>query len=174
MHTVIIFDSDYGDTREIAEAIATDLRTAGPVDIAKVRTRAAASLPPDVDLLIVGSPTHMHHLSTPVRGYLEQLPAKSLAGVEAAAFDTRARGWKLFTGAASGGIARQLQKHGAHLVVRPESFQVVRKEGPLVDGEVLHAHTWAQHILAAMPEVRPTSRLSAQVAVGRTSTDSLR
>ena len=44
MHTVIVFDSDYGNTREIAEAIATDLRTAGPVDITKVRTRGAAQL----------------------------------------------------------------------------------------------------------------------------------
>ena len=150
MHTVIVFDSDYGNRREIAEAIATDLRTAGPVDITRVRTRAAASLPPDVDLLIVGSPTRVRHLSTRVRGYLEQLPAKSLAGIEAAAFDTRAQGWKLLTGAASGGIGRQLRKHGAHLVVRPESFQVMAKEGPLADGEVSHAHTWAQHILAAI------------------------
>ena len=152
MHTVIVFDSDYGNTREIAEAIATDLRTAGPVDLAKVRTRAAASLPTDVDLLIVGSPTHMHHLSIPMRGYLEQLAGNSLAGVEAAAFDTRAHGWKLMTGAASGGIARQLKKHGAHLVVQPESFQVSAKEGPLVAGEVAHAHTWAQQILAVMSE----------------------
>jgi len=152
MHTVIVFDSDYGNTREIVEAIATDLRTAGPVDVAKVRTRAAAGTPSDMDLLIVGSPTHMRRLSAPMRGYLQQLPAKSLAGVEAAAFDTRAQGWKLLTGAASGGIARQLQKHGAHLLVRPESFQVTAKEGPLADGEVAHAHTWARHILAAMHE----------------------
>jgi hypothetical protein len=87
-----------------------------------------------------------------MRDYLEQLPGKSLAGVEAAAFDTRAQGWKLMTGAASGGISRQLQKHGAHLLVRPESFLVTAKEGPLVDGEVSHAHTWAQHILATMWE----------------------
>ena len=155
MHTVIIFDSDYGNTREIAEAIAVDLRAAGPVDLAKVRTAAAVSLPPDVDLLIVGSPTHMHKLSTPVRGYLEQLPPGSLTGIQATAFDTRTQGWKLLTGAASGGIARQLQTHGAHLVVRPESFQVMAKEGPLADDEVSHAHTWAQRILAAMQERTP-------------------
>jgi len=150
MHTVILFDSDYGNTREIAEALAMDFRATGPVEVVKVRTRAAASLPAHIDLLVAGSPTHMHHLSRPMRGYLEQLPAKSLAGLDAAAFDTRNQGWKLMTGAASGGIARQLQKHGAHLVVRPESFQVVAKEGPLADGEVAHAHMWAQQILAAI------------------------
>jgi hypothetical protein len=87
-----------------------------------------------------------------MRDYLEQLPSNSLAGVEAAAFDTRARGVKLMTGAASGGISRQLQKQGAHILVRPESFLVTAKEGPLMDGEVAHAHTWAQHILATMWE----------------------
>jgi flavodoxin len=150
MHTVIVFDSEYGDTREIAEAVAADLRTVGPLDIARVRTRAAASLPADVDLLIVGSPTHMRRLSTKMRDYLDHLPGNSLVGVEAAAFDTRAHGWRLQTGAASAGIARQLKKYGAHLVVGPESFQVTAKEGPLADGEVEHAHTWAQEILAAM------------------------
>jgi flavodoxin len=152
MHSVILFDSDYGNTREIAEAIAAELRTAGPVNLARVRTRAATSLPDDMDLLIVGSPTHVRSLSTPMRGYLEQLPAKSLAGVAAAAFDTRNQGWTLVTGAASSGIARQLHKHGAHLVLRPESFQVVAKEGPLVDGEVDRAHTWARQILAAVQQ----------------------
>jgi flavodoxin len=155
MHTVIIFDSDYGNTREIAAAIATDLGTAGPVDVAKVRTRAAASLPPDLGLLIVGSPTHMRGLSAPMRDYLHELPARSLVGVEATAFDTRAHGWKLLTGASSSGIARQLRKHGAHLVVRPESFQVTAKEGPLMDGEVSRAHSWARHILAAKARCNP-------------------
>ena len=106
MHTVIVFDSDYGNTRAIAEAIADDLRTAGPVDVARVRTGMPVSMPADVDLLIVGGPTHVHTVSTPMRGYLEQLPALSLTGIEAAAFDTRGRGWKLLTGAASSGIAR--------------------------------------------------------------------
>ncbi|HEY1296805.1 MAG TPA: flavodoxin domain-containing protein [Chloroflexota bacterium] len=161
MHTVIIFDSEYGNTREISEAIAAELRAAGPVDIAKVRTHAAASVPADMDLLVVGAPTHMHHVSAPMRGYLENLPAKSLAGLEAAAFDTRAQGWRLLTGAASGGIAKQLQKHGAHLVVRPASFRVAAKVGPLVEGEVERAHAWAQHILAAVGNRENTAKAKA-------------
>jgi flavodoxin len=161
MHTVIIFDSEYGNTREIAEAIAADLRSVGPVDIAKVRTHAAESLPVDMDLLVVGGATHMHHVSAPMRGYLENLPAKSLTGVEAAAFDTRAQGWRLLTGAASGGIAKQLKKRGAHLAVRPASFRVAAKEGPLVEGEVERAHAWAQHILAAVGNREHTAKTKA-------------
>jgi menaquinone-dependent protoporphyrinogen IX oxidase len=68
MHSVIVFDSDYGNTREIAKAIATDLRTVGPVDLANVRTPAAATLPTDVDLLVVDGPTQMHRVNPPRQG----------------------------------------------------------------------------------------------------------
>jgi flavodoxin len=149
MHTLIIFDSEYGNTGEVADAIAEAFQAAGPVEVTAVHTSPAVNFPNDLDMLIVGGPTQMHGLSAPMRAFLQQLPAESLAGVSAAAFDTRAHGWQLVTGAASGGIATQLKKHGARLVVPPESFVVTAKEGPLMDGELARARTWAAQVLAA-------------------------
>ena len=153
MRSVVIFDSEFGNTRDIAETIAAELHASGFVEVDKVGTPAAeAIIPSDVDLLIVGGPTQMHGVSPAMRAYLGTFHAGSLAGVRVAAFDTRVSGGPLFTGAASGGIAKFLDKFGATLVVPPESFIVSGREGPLAEGELEHARAWARQILAVVPQ----------------------
>jgi hypothetical protein len=62
-------------------------------------------------------------------------------GRRAAAFDTRAHGNVVFTGAASRGIARRLRRHG-YDVIDTASFLVADTEGPLVEGELDRARAW--------------------------------
>ena len=157
MHTVVIVDSEFGNTYALAETIATQLRTAGSVDVINVRAPASESqLPTDLDIVVVGGPTQIHGVSRPLTEYLEALPPRIFANLACASFDTRVRGWPLLTGAASGGISKRLKKMGAHAVMPPESFLVAGKEGPLLDGQLEHAHTWAKHLLDTMaPSVAP-------------------
>jgi flavodoxin len=151
MHTVVVVDSEFGNTSELAEIIAAELGAAGPVELINVRAPASrGQLPIDIDLFVVGGPTQVHSVSAPLRQYLDGLPPKSLTEVASASFDTRLRGWPVLTGAAAGGIARRLKKLGAHAVVPPESFLVMGKEGPLVDGELERARTWAKEVLWAV------------------------
>jgi len=153
MRSVVIFDSEFGNTREIAEAIAAELQASGVVEVDKVGTPAAeAVIPTNVDLLIVGGPTQMHGISPAMRAYLGTFHSGSLAGIRVAAFDTRVAGWPLFTGAASGGIAKVLETFGATMVVPPESFIVSGKEGPLAEGELERARAWARQIIAVVPQ----------------------
>jgi flavorubredoxin len=152
MHTVIVFDSEFGNTREVGEAIARELRAQGEVEMVKVDTARVGALASRADLVLVGGPTQVHGLSTRMRTFLDSLPVDSLAGKAAAAFDTRMPGWRFVTGAASTSIAKRLERHGAHLVVQPESFLVTAKEGPLANEEVARARIWAQRIVAALSE----------------------
>ncbi len=153
MRSLVIFDSEFGNTREIAETIAAELQTSGLVDVHKVGTPGAQVISPNsVDLLIVGGPTQMHGVSPGMREFLATFHRGSLARVPTAVFDTRLAGWPLFTGAASGGIAKLLERSGASLVVAPESFIVSGREGPLAEGEVERARTWARQILAVVPQ----------------------
>jgi hypothetical protein len=83
-----------------------------------------------------------------VREWLDMLPRGN--GTLAAAFDTRADGSRLLTGAASQPIARKLRKRGYRLIVPPESFIVTDTEGPLKAGEVERADAWAHRIVGLM------------------------
>jgi len=151
MHTLVLVDSEFGNTYRLAEAIAGELGSAGPVDVINVRAPASESqLPTDLDMVVVGGPTQIHGVSRPLTEYLEALLSQIFAHLACASFDTRVRGWPLLTGAASGGISKRLKNMGAHTVMPPESFLVAGKEGPLLDGELERARAWAKHLLAAM------------------------
>jgi len=167
MRTAIVFESMYGNTHHIANAIAQELREFGPVNV--VPAHAANTDLIAVDLLVVGGPTHAHGMSRPSTrqaaaenvtkpdfqlaldpdaigdGVREWLEAVRSEGTSAAAFDTRVDMIPALTGRASRGIAKMLRRHGFELVVPPESF-LVSKETHLEPGEEEHARTWARQV----------------------------
>ena len=118
-----------------------------------------------VDLLVVGGPTHVHGMSRPSTregaidaavtpqhtlhleadaagsGVREWLTALSGLACRAAAFDTRQEGPILLTGHAAKSIGKHLLAAGADLVAEPESFLVTRSIA-LVAGEIRRAEAW--------------------------------
>lgn len=178
MRTLIVFESMYGNTRAVAEAIASGLQEHSDVDVVHVGKLTPAHLV-DADFLVVGGPTHVHGMASattrkgaveaaaksdgaltidpdagPVglRDWFEALPDVRGHGTPAVAFDTRTSGPLLVTGHASKGIAARLTKHGYTLVAEPESF-LVDRANHLLDGELERARVWAETVL--------TSRLAA-------------
>jgi hypothetical protein len=163
MTTVVVYESCYGNTRSIAEAIADSLREVGEVALVSVDDPL-----PDlagVDLLVVGGPTHVHGLSSSmsrkaalkdhadsngpgigVRDWLRELPAGG--GRSAAAFDTRIEKSIVLVGSAARAISRRLRHHGYALVGEPESFFVLDAEGPLKTAETERAAAWARELAA--------------------------
>jgi flavodoxin len=144
MNAVVAYDSKFGNTEELAKAIAQRLAATRLVSTAEAGTFDLAG----VDLLVVGGPTQVHGVSPALRELLDRLPDDALQGVSAAAFDTRFDAARLLTGSAAMGIARRLKSKGARLLVRPESFFVTTDKGPLAEGEVARARTWAAALLA--------------------------
>jgi hypothetical protein len=55
--------------------------------------------------------------------------------------------WWLNQFTASNRLAKKLRKLGGKLVVPPEIFHVMEREGPLYEGEIERAQTWAASIL---------------------------
>jgi flavodoxin len=72
MKSLVIYDSQYGNTRQLAEVIAAELEAVGRVDIENMRNENV-TLPPDVTLLVVGGPTQVHAVSPPLRGQLDTI-----------------------------------------------------------------------------------------------------
>ncbi len=135
MKTLIVYDTLFGNTKQIAEAIATGL--AEEFEVSTNAVSEVVDLPDDVELLLVGGPTHRHGLSDGMRDLLDRLPETALRHLAFASFDTRYQGPGWIMGSAAKVISRRLQQSRAHRVVPPESFFVARVQP---EGEAKHAH----------------------------------
>jgi flavodoxin len=139
MKTLIIFDSNFGNTQKIAEAIAKEFETQA-TPVSKVSIDELVGL----NLVIVGSPINAWRPSERMGKFLAGLNKGQLKGIKAAAFDTRV---KLFIhGDAAKKIAKALENAGAEIIVEPQGFFVKGREGPLLDGEIEKASQWAKLI----------------------------
>ncbi len=175
MRVLVVYESMFGSTRQIAEAIGAGLTA--DTDGVVVGVAAAPTSLDDFDLVVVGGPTHAWGMSWPSTrrsttmraekqrsglvlepgantgpGVREWLQSAGGAHARAAAFDTRINSPVLFTGRASKGIARQLARHGLSMVVPPESF-LVDKESHLLPGELERARTWGATLTTMVDRV---------------------
>jgi hypothetical protein len=168
MRTLIVYESMYGNTRVIADAIGRGLGLDGETVVIPV-AQAHPELLNGADLVVVGGPTHVHSLSRastrrsareaankPGSGLTMDPGAKgpglrdwfaTLGQVDtvAAAFDTRLDAPAMFTGRASKAIARLLRRHGAAMAAKPESF-LVAKDNRLRAGEEDRACAWGRQL----------------------------
>lgn len=156
MKTLIVYESFYGNTEKVAQAIAEALKAQGEVHL----VRAAEAKPEQVagvDLLIVGSATRAFQPCQATKAFLKAIPTGGLGGVKVAAFDTRTvmdqsvpgvlRFMARIFGYAAKPIAASLQKKGGTLVGSPEGFFVRGSEGPLLEGELERAAEWAKMLV---------------------------
>jgi hypothetical protein len=172
MRALVVYESMYGNTRLVAESIANGLRDGYEV-ILRTVGEALEAPAAEVDLLVIGGPTHVHGLSNqrtrqaasdaagkPESGLVLESSATGPgvrewlarngagAGCPAAAFDTRIDAPAALTGRASKGIAKRLRRAGFDLVVEPESF-LVDKDNHLLEGETDRAQAWGATLASA-------------------------
>jgi flavodoxin len=158
MEAMVVYDSAYGNTERIAQAIGQALGPPAEVEVVRASQVKPEQLT-ELGLLIVGSPTQKFRPLGAVTGLLKRIPKDSLKGVKVAAFDTRfptseieknrilAFFVRLF-GYAAKPIADRLEKNGGEVIVPPEGFYVEGVEGPLQEGELERAADWAKQIRA--------------------------
>ena len=157
MHATVLYDSKFGNTEKIANAIATGLREAGTVRVLAVGD-VVEPFTDRPDLFVVGGPTQKRSLSPGLKAFLDGLGSGSLGSVVAATFDTRYRGATWLMGSAASQAADRLRKAGGRLIARPESFFISRAEHRLEvqgleEGEVQRAEQWGRTVgLAAESE----------------------
>jgi flavodoxin len=152
MQTLVVYFSKFGNTQKVAEAISERLGGNG-----YVRTMSSDELIADalqeVDLVVMGSPTHNMNLPKAVQPVFDNLPKRILRGTPVAVFDTS---YKMsaflsrFTAAKK--LAKKLRKLGGKPLLPPETFHVMEREGPLFEGEMERAQSWADSITEKMLE----------------------
>lgn len=166
MRAIVVYESMFGNTHLIAEAIGDGMREMIEADVVSIH-RVSTDMLKSASLLVVGGPTHMHgmshastrksagnELSKPdtdltldpeaagdgVREWLDSLEPLT---VHAAAFDTRIDASALISGRASKGISKHLRQLGCDIVSEPESF-LVTKATRLEPDEAARAHAWGR------------------------------
>jgi flavodoxin I len=147
---LLIYDSLFGNTekvaKEIAKASKAEIISRGKVTLSDLK---------NIELLIVGSPTQAGKAKPDLQLFLTSIPDGSLKGTKVAAFDTRfsfetsSAFLKLILkvfGFAAPKILKLLEGKGGTPVGTPEGFIVTAEEGPLKEGELARAASWAKSL----------------------------
>lgn len=162
MTALIVTESLFGNTLAIAEAIGDGIaEVLGARTVRVVHASVApAALPADIELLVVGAPTHLLSMPnagsrhdavsrgalvperTGVREWIDTVAIPT--GLRVATFDTSIPS-PARQGTAAGAAARALGRRGAATTVGP-SFWVTGMEGPLADGELGRATAWGREL----------------------------
>jgi len=179
MKITIVYETMFGNTREVAEAITDGVRQVHPdVNVACVPVGDIASeLIKSTDLLVVGGPPHIRGMTSGFSRKIgisgeERLQAEGEPAHELAedAEGPGVREWldelpkisdgrqaaafdtrlpSSLAGGAARGIARRLRRHGYELVCDPEGFVVDDAHGPLRAGETECAKQWGAQLVRA-------------------------
>lgn len=152
MKTLVVYDSVFGNTAKVAQAIGEALSSCPVIPVSQASPEQLRG----VELLIVGSPTRGFRPTPALMTLLKRLPARALQGVRVAAFDTRIRieavNNKFLTfmvrlfGYADSDIQKVLQQKGGIPAAESAGFYVKASEGPLEEGELERAIAWAKRL----------------------------
>ena len=156
MSALVVVESMWGNTREVGQAVARGLGEG--VTVVDV-DQAPTSIPDEVDLLVIGGPTHAFSMSRPgtrksavesgadaghatsgIREWLEAMPPSD--HLDVATFDTRVTKVKRLPGSAAKAAGKEVRRHHLGRLLTSESFYVEDMKGPLHEGELDRAQAW--------------------------------
>jgi flavodoxin len=158
MRVLVIYDSVFGNTEKVAQAIGSAFGADNHIQTLPV-SGVTVDTVCGLDLLIVGSPTRSFRPTPAIAQFLNALPKNQFAGVQVAAFDTRiwlntidSAAFRFLIdkgGYAASTMANALKKKGGTLRVPPEGFLVTGEQGPLKEGELERAAVWTRKMQSA-------------------------
>ncbi|MDP1721387.1 MAG: flavodoxin family protein [Candidatus Nanopelagicaceae bacterium] len=141
MKALVVYDSNFGNTKliaeEVAEHLGNDVRT---LSVREFNTKDMVG----VDLLVLGSPINAWNATAATMKVLNGFKEHDFDGIKFSTFDTRV---KMFIhGDAKDKLAEVIAKKGGELIAEPREFYVTDREGPLFEGEIESAAEWASLI----------------------------
>ncbi len=158
---LVVYESMFGNTEAVAEAIASGLATTMDVELHEA-TKAPRPVTEFLDLVVVGGPTHAFSMSRPntredairqgaqhradeigIREWLEALHAGPHSEL-VATFDTKVDKVRRLPGSAAKKAAKVVHNLGYESAAKAESFYVHDVDGPLLDGELDRAKAWGE------------------------------
>lgn len=177
MRALVVYESYFGNTMDVAHAVLAGLRQRLDAEILEV-TSAPPELISEFDLLALGAPTHALGLSRPEsrrdavkqgapaeEGQLGMSEWLAMLGripstCAVATFGTTAVKPRLLAalGTAAGAMERRLRRMGTKLILPAEQFWVEGIKGPLVSGEEARATDWGASLADSLLVLRSGQR----------------
>jgi hypothetical protein len=183
LNILIVYESMFGATRSVAESVERGARSvvghSARITLRRVSEVLSDDLQ-DIDVLVLGGPTHTHSLSRPetraeaakwaedpaqdltlepdatYEGLREFIGTLHPTDADFVAFDTRVDAPEIFTGSAARAIAKRVAVKGLEPLLPPQSF-LVTKEGALLAGEEQRAEDLGRALVGAARQVFPVS-----------------
>jgi menaquinone-dependent protoporphyrinogen IX oxidase len=154
MKAFVVYDSKYGNTKQVAENILDVLRQTDDIEAAigyakEVSPQNLAGY----DVLIIGGPNHMGKPSRTITRFVDSLRDATLSAKWFAAFDTYFQRQRYYQKA-----MKKLEKHITEEIpnltqLTPGlSVRVKGVNGPLVDGELIKAIEFGKTIAAQLKQ----------------------
>jgi len=167
MKALVVYESMFGNTEQIARAVAEGLEESVDVQVAEVKD-APGEPDPVVALIVAGGPTHAFSMSRTntradainkgahegerefgLREWIAALPSGQHTE-KMATFDTKIESMHHLPGSAAKGAAKAARRHGYESAAKAESFYVRDVDGPLLDGEIDRARAWGRRLAASI------------------------
>ena len=162
MNIVVIYESLYGNTKAIAEAIAAGLQDGGDVALRSTLEEIDITA---ADLVVVGGPTHAHGMSRASSRQIDEKRAAPLPGTDTglgmreviqalpsgegkppATYETRSDNPARLTGSAAAGAGKKLTTRRYRMIAKPESLTLEGGEGPPATRELDRARMWGKEL----------------------------
>lgn len=161
MKGVVAYDTYFGNTKRVAEAIAEQIKADGhDVEIRNVREKYPT--PPQGDFMFVGGPNRMKHLSRKTKKFVKKLDLAAWKGKPIVVFATvgkipgenatekekvDAEKWVLAAAPELRDFARERGLNAAEQVLLVE---VKDTKGPLVDDGIEHAKAFTHDVVQTL------------------------
>jgi len=150
LNAIIVYESMFGNTKKVAEAIAENLN-----NIEKIETviKTAKDVDPmevlDYDLILIGSPNHMGGPTRDIKKFICKLEKIGLKGKKGATFDTYVR--KNINKAVRKMERKITEKvPGLELITPGLSVKVGGISGPVLEEELPKCNDFANMIITKM------------------------
>jgi flavodoxin len=149
MKALIVYDTKFGMTEQVANAIMKGMKEGG---IFEVATKKAENVDPadfkGADAWIFGSPVHFAGATGDSKKALKAAIETGTSGKKGTAFDTRYAGFS--SRGAAMKMMEDIEEAGIKKITEPQWFVVGKSKGPLADGEEAKAIAFGKKIAEAL------------------------
>jgi menaquinone-dependent protoporphyrinogen IX oxidase len=153
MKGIVVYDTSYGNTEKIAEAIAETLEESGmEVDLFNVKNVRKLGAK-DYNFLVLGSPTRFGTMSFAIRFFLGKVKSEEWMNKPFIAFDTEnPENMEKKEWSAAEKIAERLRDKKMNQLLPVLKAAVLGQEGPLKEGEIERTKDYARELAIKLKE----------------------